>query len=116
MRRKWRDKLASAAGIETLCPGPQCGRTGYLRHRWDLGLRMSSFHAVLAFSLARLGIKRGRKVLALEVYSGSRRGMHWKQVRGFSARFAALSSSLPVARFSALWLWLSVWRGPPRLS
>ena len=89
---------------------------GYLRHRGNLGLRMSSLPAVLGFSLARLGIKRGHRVLALEVYSGSRGGMHWKQGRRFSARFTAPSSSLPVARCSGSWPWSSVWRATPRLS
>jgi hypothetical protein len=47
-------------------PAPHMGGD-YLRHRWHLGLPMSSLRAVLVFSLARLGIRRGRSVLALEV-------------------------------------------------
>ena len=92
------------------------GETGYLRHHPDLGLRMTSFEAVLTFSLARLGIKRGSRVLALEVYSGSRWGTLWKQGRRFSARSTALNSSLPVARCNASWPWSSVWPATPKLS
>src|SRR5580704_7071540 len=82
----------------------------------DPRLRIGSLCPVLTFSLARLGIRRGRRVLALEVCAFSRGGIYWKQVRRFNVRFMARSSSSRVARCSASWPWSNAWRGIPRLS
>src|SRR5580692_234353 len=82
----------------------------------DLRLLIGSLCPVLTFSLARLGIRRGRRVLALEVCAFSRGGSYWKQVRRFNVRFMARSSSWRVARCSASWPWSNAWQGTLRLS